>query len=159
MGNPSERDITNSPRPSLRRRMRGGLENAVNFVRVSPQMHAFSAIEAVAGTGIGAGVFELQNVNPLATLGGIVVGGFLELALFRKIADHQGSAAANLRIYKRVKTDLQNHGWDERFIKPELHWWCFRYAARKAAIDTGYRKEVTEYYKRMGASWLKFEAT
>lgn len=58
-------------------------------------------------------------------------------------------AGNNLESYKRAKEGLLNHGWDERFMEQFTKTLCSRNAARVAAMDTGFKKEIDEYYRQI----------
>lgn len=121
------------------------LENSVNFFRASPQLQLINLLIFAPSAALDATYFSDLDTRVRLALGGVMLLGTIASEL---------QAFDNLRRYNKVKSILREHGWDERVMKPMEHWWCDRYAARKAAIDTGHKEEVDQYYRRTGQSWL-----
>jgi hypothetical protein len=73
-----------------------------------------------------------------------------------KIILSESLAARKYYEYRRVKNALSRHGWDKRIIEPKSYSWCQRHAAKAAAIDTGFKEEIDQYYKERGYKWYSF---
>ncbi len=135
----------------LRDKVGRGLQNTKDFVRISPQKHLMSLVP-----GYYWAAAEYDAVSVLSK-GHYIEGAAIAaigMMYFVVVGAIERGAILNLRRYKRVRSALAANGWDERTIEPMLEWWCDRYAARQAAVDTGYKEEIKEYYKKVGASWF-----
>lgn len=55
--------------------------------------------------------------------------------------------------YKKVRKALEEHGWDERLVKPKTYSLCQRHAARQAAKHTGYISEFDDFMEKEGHKW------
>lgn len=120
---------------NFRGRLAGSVEEGINSFRVSPQIHYPNI--ALSSSLIIMGILT----NPEALIVGSILSTINTLLTIATIR-------TNYRNYKRIHENLVAHGWDERIIKPMTYTLCSRNAARVAAIDVGFRDEITEYYQR-----------
>lgn len=125
-------------------------EKAVNFVRVAPIPSVGTGISLSVATGCAVYIAENQS-----QYGHDAALGFVFITVLSLIsAGFNAATAANKNLeYRKVKESLMKRGWDERIIKPKSHSWCQRHAARRAAIETGYKNEIDSYYRREGYKW------
>jgi hypothetical protein len=140
-----EKPYSNSEE-GLRRRVRRGIDTSVQFITVSPQLHLLNVVYS-GGAGYAAVESALQGNYAVAAAEAILIGSF--------VAINERKAVRNLKKYRRVKNLLSRHGWDDRTIKPMMNWWCDRYTARRAAIETGNGAKIDVYYKDNNRSWFK----
>ncbi len=123
----------------FRERLSCVLENVVNHFRVSPQLHLLDLGVLSLATAIVIAYNERQDIFLMSTYLSVVNTIYNEFKAFN-----------NLGNYKRVRSELIKHGYDERIIRPMTNTLCDRNAARCAAIDAGFEQEVTQYYKEIG---------
>lgn len=129
------------PKINFRQRLAGRLEGVINSFRISPQLHYLNI--ALSSSLVTIGIFTEPGVLILCSL-------YSTINTLLTVAKTQ----TNYRNYERVREGLVAYGWDERIIQPMTYTLCSRNAARVAAIDAGYKKEITEYYlKEQLTTW------
>jgi hypothetical protein len=130
------------------------LDKIVTFFRVSPAqqvialgmstpatvLSTYSAIENYSQGNIGAGV--TNTLIALANIGCFLFNEYL--------------AIGKMQEYRKVKSALDDHGWDERIIEPKSHSWCQRNMAQVASEDSGFGNEAREYLKDKGYKRYNF---
>lgn len=57
------------------------------------------------------------------------------------------------REYRKIRAALEEHGWDERIVKPKSRFFCQRWAAYLAAKRTGHEQEIRDFFEREGHEW------
>lgn len=124
--------------------------DVVNFVRVSPAQQLLAAINFASAATPGVGAMEKASEGNYQAAAGLAAISLLNLAF---LGFNEALAVGKLSEYKKIKAALSTHGWDERIIEPKSHSWCQRNAARVAAIDTGYKEEIDNYYEKEGYKW------
>ncbi len=55
--------------------------------------------------------------------------------------------------YVKVKSALEELGWDDRIVKPKMYSHCQRHLSRQAAKQTGYLNEFDKFARREGHKW------
>ena len=89
---------------------------------------------------IGAGV--TNTLTALANIGCFLFNEYL--------------AIGKMQEYRKVKSALDEHGWDERIIEPKSHSWCQRNMVQIASDDAGFGKETRNYFHEKGYKWYHF---
>lgn len=132
-------------------------KEVINFVRTSPiqQLCSFISLAGIPEPAYTAGerILEGNYKAATASLAVTVLNAILAIPLIALMED---GAVERYNEYRVIKKSLTKHGWDRRIIEPKTHSWCQRNAARVAATDTGYKKEVDKYYKERGIKWYQF---
>lgn len=128
----------------------GVLREVVNFVRVSPVQQLLAAVNFAIASRNGIVVAERFSQGNYDTAERSVAITLLSLAF---LGASEYSALSNFSEYKKIKKALARHRWDSRIVEPKSHSWCDRHAARVAAIDSGHKSEIDEYYAEKGYKW------
>lgn len=110
--------------------------------------HAASAIY-----GIGTSKYAISAVNNLSQ--GDFVGAIRDSAIVLiPIIYGQSLAADRYLEYRRIISDWQTNGYDEKAIPPYyLNWICHRNVLHRASRETGHEKEFKETLERHGIKW------
>lgn len=120
------------------------LEKAVKYVQVAPLQNLAGLLVTPLIFNCSKWVLENYNTHPkwatYMTIAALLnVGG---------IAVNQQIALENVREYKKVREAFEEYGWDERIVEPKSHSWCQRHATKIAAKDTGFGKEIRDYFNK-----------
>jgi hypothetical protein len=128
---------------SFRQRLQRITHEAVNYFRVSPQLHLLN-LGMVGGETVA--LWALGPSEGIVAMSGAFV---IALGILNTI-----KGFANLATYLEEYERLKSRGWSEWIIAPRTRTLCDRNATRIAAIDAGFGEEITMYYKRAGINGL-----
>lgn len=122
----------------------------VNFFRVSPVHQLLAAVNFATAADLGMAAAEKISQGNYDTAARLVATTLFNLAI---LGSNEALVVVKLSEYNKIKEALLRHGWDKRIIEPKSHSWCQRHAARLAAIDSGYKEEIDNYYSEEGYKW------
>ena len=61
-----------------------------------------------------------------------------------------------MREYDKVRSVLDEHGWDNRIIELQSHSWCHRNMVQVASDNSDFGKEIRDYLHKQGYRWYHF---
>ena len=134
--------------------MANTLDEIVTFFRVSP-LQQISAL----GVPIPVIVFSthsfIENYSQ-GSVGLAVTNAFTVLASIGCFWFNESLAVGKMQEYSKVKSVLDERGWDEKIIEPKSHSWCQRNMVKVASDHSGFRREAREYLRNKGYKWYNF---
>ena len=120
------------------------LEKALKYVQVAPLQNLVSLLVAPLVFECSKWVLENYTIHPKwATY--MVISALLNIG---GVAVNQQIALEKFQEYKNVRQAFERYGWDEKIAETKSHSWCQRHATRVAAKDTGFGKEIKEYFAK-----------
>ena len=130
------------------------LDKILKFFQVSPVQQIVSLGLSAPGTAIYS-YLSIENYSQGNTGAGIAnaFGVFLNIGCF---LFNEYLAIGKMQEYRKVKSALDEHGWDERIIEPKSHSWCQRNMVQIASDDAGFGKETRNYFHEKGYKWYHF---
>lgn len=130
------------------------LENIVTFFRVSPAQQVLalgmSTPLTISLSYMAIEDYSQGNINASIAK---MLGAFANFGCFLA---NEYLAVKKMKEYDRVKSALDEHGWDKRIIEPKSHSWCQRNMVQVASDDSGFGKETRDYLHRKGYRWYHF---
>lgn len=123
----------------------------ISFTRVTPtqQIGVVSHLSVIA---IPMAHMALDNISE-GNYSMAIVTGAISVISTAVIGSNCAEAVYNYKSYKKAKKLFTKHGWDNRIVKPLTRFWCQRNAVSVAAIEAGYKQQVSQYFNNEGYKW------
>ena len=122
----------------------GKLERIIKHMEVAPLQNLASLLAAPFVFECSKAVLESYSTSPKWS----VYFALTALLNVSAIAVNQNIAVEKFQEYKKVKQAFEKYGWDERIARTKSYSWCQRNAAKVAAKDAGFGKEVRDYFNK-----------
>lgn len=134
--------------------MTNTLDKIVTFFRVSPAQQV-SALGMSTPLTVLTSYIAIENYSQGDINASIVymLGAFANFGCFLA---NEYLAVKKIKEYDKVKSALDEHGWDKRIIEPKSHSWCQRNMVQVASDDSGFGKETRDYLHHRGYRWYYF---
>lgn len=120
------------------------LDKIITYIKVAPLQHLTSL-----GVSLPSSVYVASEAMEQYAWGSMVGTASLtavSLLCLGTSIPQQILATKGFRDYKRIKSLLEEYGWNEHAIEAKSRSWCQRHIAKVASADAGFGKEVKNYF-------------